>query len=275
MRYLKRLENRDLSLVHAMIPLGSCTMKLNAAAELAPISWPRFAGAASLRAGGAGARVCRDDRGARARRSARSPACRGSRSSRIPERTASTPGCSRSATTTPRAARASRDVCLIPASAHGTNPASAAMAGLQGRRRGLRHQRQRRRRGPEAQARRQRRPGCRAHDHLSLDARRVRSPRRARSARRRISSGAARSTWTAPTSTRSPASPTRRASARTFATSICTRPSASPTAAAARAWGRSRLRRTSRRTCPAIPACRGRRGASPTARWRRRHGAAR
>src|SRR5690606_13053371 len=42
-RYLKKLENRDLSLVHSMIPLGSCTMKLNAAAEMAPIGWPEFA----------------------------------------------------------------------------------------------------------------------------------------------------------------------------------------------------------------------------------------
>ncbi|MCH8329979.1 MAG: aminomethyl-transferring glycine dehydrogenase [Bacteroidetes bacterium] len=42
MRYLKKLENRDISLVHSMIALGSCTMKLNAAVELEPVSWPQF-----------------------------------------------------------------------------------------------------------------------------------------------------------------------------------------------------------------------------------------
>ncbi|HCV44432.1 MAG TPA: glycine dehydrogenase (aminomethyl-transferring), partial [Bacteroidetes bacterium] len=42
MRYIKSLENKDLSLMYSMIPLGSCTMKLNAASELMPISWPEF-----------------------------------------------------------------------------------------------------------------------------------------------------------------------------------------------------------------------------------------
>ena len=42
LRYLKKLENRDLSLAHSMIPLGSCTMKLNATAEMMPITFPGF-----------------------------------------------------------------------------------------------------------------------------------------------------------------------------------------------------------------------------------------
>ena len=44
LRYLKRLENKDLSLVHSMISLGSCTMKLNATSEMIPVSWPEWAG---------------------------------------------------------------------------------------------------------------------------------------------------------------------------------------------------------------------------------------
>src|SRR5207244_736636 len=44
LRYIQRLSHKDLSLTTSMIPLGSCTMKLNAAAEMFPISWPEIAG---------------------------------------------------------------------------------------------------------------------------------------------------------------------------------------------------------------------------------------
>jgi glycine dehydrogenase len=129
LRYIKRLESRDLSLTASMIPLGSCTMKLNAAAEMLPISWPEFArlhpfaplkqtrgyqilfqnledwlaeitgfagislqpnaGSQGEYAGQLVIRAWHESRG-----------------------------------------EAHRNVCLIPASAHGTNPASAVMAGL-------------------------------------------------------------------------------------------------------------------------------------------------
>ncbi|HEX5398119.1 MAG TPA: aminomethyl-transferring glycine dehydrogenase [Verrucomicrobiae bacterium] len=129
LRYIKRLESRDLSLTASMIPLGSCTMKLNAAAEMFPISWPEFAkihpyaplgqargyqtlfqnledwltkitGFAGIslqpNAGSQGEyagllviRAYHESRG-----------------------------------------ETHRNVCLIPSSAHGTNPASAVMAGM-------------------------------------------------------------------------------------------------------------------------------------------------
>jgi glycine dehydrogenase len=129
LRYIKRLESRDLSLTASMIPLGSCTMKLNAAAEMFPVSWPEFAkihpfaplaqtrgyqilfqnledwlaeitGFAGIslqpNAGSQGEyagllviRAYHESRG-----------------------------------------EAHRNVCLIPTSAHGTNPASAGMAGM-------------------------------------------------------------------------------------------------------------------------------------------------
>jgi glycine dehydrogenase len=129
LRYVKRLESRDLSLTASMIPLGSCTMKLNAAAEMIPISWPEFAkihpfaplaqargyqilfqnledwlaeitgfagislqpnaGSQGEYAGQLVIRAYHESRG-----------------------------------------DAHRDVCLIPTSAHGTNPASAVMAGM-------------------------------------------------------------------------------------------------------------------------------------------------
>ena len=50
LRYITKLQNRDLSLAHSMIPLGSCTMKLNATAEMIPVTWPQFADA-PVRAG--------------------------------------------------------------------------------------------------------------------------------------------------------------------------------------------------------------------------------
>ncbi|MDG6773303.1 aminomethyl-transferring glycine dehydrogenase [Thiomicrorhabdus sp. ZW0627] len=130
MRYMRQLADKDLALDRAMIPLGSCTMKLNAAAELMPISWPEFAKlhpfapkeqtqgyqqlfkeleAMLCAATGYDAVSLQPNSGAQGEY-AGLLAIRAYHRSR---------------------GEGHRDVCLIPASAHGTNPASAQMAGMQ------------------------------------------------------------------------------------------------------------------------------------------------
>jgi len=130
MRYLKRLESRDYSLAQGMIPLGSCTMKLNAAAEMAPVSWRQFAAlhpfAPAAQAEGYArmlGEVC----------SALSAITGLPAMTLQPNSGANGEYAGLVAIRNYHAARgeAHRDVCLIPSSAHGTNPASAHLAGLQ------------------------------------------------------------------------------------------------------------------------------------------------
>ncbi len=129
LRYLRRLSDRDVALDRSMIPLGSCTMKLNATAEMIPITWPGFTDihpfapmdqtkgyatlverlAAWLAAATGLAAVSLQPNAGSQGEYAGLLAIRAWQAAR---------------------GEGARDICLIPASAHGTNPASAAMAGL-------------------------------------------------------------------------------------------------------------------------------------------------
>jgi glycine dehydrogenase len=130
LRYLKRLEDRDLSLTSAMIPLGSCTMKLNATAEMIPVTWPEFG---------------------RLHPFAPREQARGYTTlfHQLEEWLAEITGFAK-VSLQPNAGsqgefagllvirayhkargQGQRTTCLIPQSAHGTNPASAVMAGME------------------------------------------------------------------------------------------------------------------------------------------------
>lgn len=130
LRYLHRLQTKDLSLVHSMIPLGSCTMKLNATSEMLPVTWPEFArlhpfapaeqtlGYRTLfeqleswlaEIAGFSAFSLQPNAGSQGEYA-------GLMVIRAYHRSKG---------------ETHRDVCLIPVSAHGTNPASAAMAGME------------------------------------------------------------------------------------------------------------------------------------------------
>ncbi len=130
LRYVKRLEARDLSLCMSMIPLGSCTMKLNAASEMYPISWEEFNSihpfAPSEQAKGYRElfngleRWLKDVTGFSAVSFQPNSGAAGEYAGLVTVRSYQKEN-----------GQGHRDICLIPHSAHGTNPASAAMAGLE------------------------------------------------------------------------------------------------------------------------------------------------
>jgi glycine dehydrogenase len=130
MRYMRRLSDRDLALDRAMIPLGSCTMKLNAAAEMMPITWPEFGSLHPF----APADQALGYREAIADLTQKLCEITGYDAfSMQPNSGAQGEYAGLLTIQAYHKARGEghRTVCLIPTSAHGTNPASAQMAGMQ------------------------------------------------------------------------------------------------------------------------------------------------
>jgi glycine dehydrogenase len=129
LRYMRKLESRDLSLAHSMIPLGSCTMKLNATAEMLPVTWPELANlhpfAPREQAEGYAIMFRRLEAALEEITGFAAVSLQPNAGSQgeyagllVIRRYHEARG------------EGHRDVCLIPQSAHGTNPASAVMAGL-------------------------------------------------------------------------------------------------------------------------------------------------